>query len=176
MSKEVILYNRIDRALARIKDRVELMKTPALSIEHTRRGPKPIASPLWTPREVDHGDEIDLIQVCAVHDRMFGLRFFMMPDGKLKFSGSTFRITEDAYRTQYEGNPQVEVELEYGVEAPCGWCSVISSGVLCRRCGFEVCMGRSIDGKYFRCRRSCGEEGKITIGDWKHKGIIPAVW
>ena len=51
------------------------------------------------------GEVIDLLRICAVHDKPYVARYILGADGVYRFS-QTIQITKRSHRDQYEGNAQ----------------------------------------------------------------------
>lgn len=106
--------------------------------------------------------EIDLLVLCAKHDRMYAVRV-AEHGGKIVNTGNVVRVTDDVFRTQYEGSARIEFMLDGHLEHSCPWCGVVNAGViLCTKCGWEVGRCRSIN-QYFKCRPSCGLESPLGV-------------
>ena len=128
------------------------------------------------PVRVSIGEVIDLPRICAVHDRPYVARYIAGKDGRFHYA-QTIRVTEALYQGQYaEG---VHQTLTSGAvdstDETCPWCGGHGfASILCKKCGEEICYGRTV-GRYFRCRSSCGSEGKMIYENRAHGGITPSL-
>jgi hypothetical protein len=80
-----------NKLIARLNKPVD----PAVNVKAHR-----IRNWLWFPvKRTDTNDVLDLIRVCAVHDRPFAARYILNVDGIYRHQG-TIRVTEKLYRLQ----------------------------------------------------------------------------
>jgi hypothetical protein len=131
------------------------------------------------------GEVIELLRVCAVHDRPYLARYIMGTDGCFHYAQSV-KLSHQLYRDQCEDNPNsIEVNTSQltGYES-CAWCRADGEqlgqkiGVRCGGCGRVVCFGRTVSaGRYFYCRSSCGSEGQLPRHgiSWSEHGIRPEI-
>ncbi len=120
---------------------------------------------------VDHvrsGELVDLLRVCAVHDRPYIARYIKAADGRYHYS-QTIQITKRSHREQYRDTSMgVQVSSRDLVgEESCAWCRARAEetghtrSVLCGGCHMEICYGRTTADGYFHCRLSCGTHGEL---------------
>jgi len=131
------------------------------------------------------GEVVELLRVCAVHDRPYLARYIMGAEGLFHYAQSV-KLSHQSYRDQYEDNPDgVEVNTSQltGHES-CAWCRADGEelgqtiGVRCGKCGSVVCFGRTVSaGRYFYCRSSCGAEGQLPRHgiSWSEHGNRPEI-
>jgi hypothetical protein len=118
------------------------------------------------------GDVIDLPRICAVHDKPYAARYVRGNDGVFRHA-QTIRVTE-TLGEQYTGNG-IGLSSKYWQEESCPWCGAHGSGsIQCGRCRYEICHGKT-QGKFFRCRNSCGSSGNIVSEDRTQEGFKPSL-
>lgn len=123
-------------------------------------------------REETTPEVVDLQRACAVHDKPYTSRYVRGRDGRYRYAQS-IRVTESLYRAQYAESERLTVDGGFAGEETSPWCGASGYGaVRCTGCGTDVCYGKTVAG-YFRCRRSCGHEGKLVSGSFKHLGMRP---
>lgn len=91
----------------------------------------------------------------------------------------TIRMTASLWR-QYEGNAAARiVDVGDRSRETCPRCGATYRGwsgpVSCTRCRAKVCFGRTTADDYFRCRPSCGGEGKLKPTDAQEIGFSPSL-
>jgi hypothetical protein len=132
----------------------------------------PARVPLAAP--VAAGDVVDLPRICAVHDRPFTARYVMGNDRRFHHT-QAIQVSARLWRGQYAGNgDRVTVDPRDIAEEECPWCGAFGLAVLCGKCRAEVCHGRTA-GDYFRCRKSCGGEGRMVPEGRTHEGLRPSL-
>ena len=118
---------------------------------------------------------VDLQRVCAVHDRPYAARYVLGRDGRYRHA-QTIRVTEALFDRQYaEGEAgRLWLDDDFLAEETCPWCGASGFGaVFCRGgCEAHVCYGKTVR-KYFRCRRSCGHEGRLQPARIPQLGMTP---
>jgi hypothetical protein len=126
---------------------------------------------------------VDVLRVCAVHDKPYFAVYLRSPIGRFKL------IKTSKVRSQSSGGPgeagagrAVSIKAEDIEEGPgetCAWCGAgpkfSSSGqrfstVACF-CGEAVCTGR-MRGNVFKCRDSCGFSSPIASHCIPSKGTV----
>jgi hypothetical protein len=118
------------------------------------------------------GDVIDLPRICAVHDKPYAARYVRGNDGVFRHA-QTIRITE-TLGDQYSGNG-IGLSSKYWQEESCPWCGGHGAGgIRCGRCRYEICYGKT-QGRFFRCRSSCGSSGNIVSEDRTQEGLRPSL-
>jgi hypothetical protein len=143
------------------------------ALERLRNGVRRAeASPLR--KEEIAPEVVDLQRVCAVHDKPYAARYVRGRDGRYRYAQS-IRVTESLYRAQYAESERLSVDTGFAGEETCAWCGASGfAAVRCTGCGTDVCYGKTV-ARYFRCRRSCGHEGKLVSGSFRHLGMRPFV-
>lgn len=170
MSHEIVKWRpsntgrKIDEAIAEIR-RCEIRKAEPAEIR--QRQPEKFGN--GTPGEV-----LDLPRVCAIHDKPWSARYIRGRNGHFHYA-QTVRVTEALYLSQYAecGNARQDLPVNDLGDETCPWCGASGFGaVRCGGCKRDVCYGRTVSG-YFRCRPSCGHEGKIVRSNYRVAGISP---
>ena len=118
---------------------------------------------------------VDLPRVCALHDKPYVARYIADEAGIRFRHTQTIRVTQQLYESQYEeGGVCFIPACDLGEES-CAWCGGHGVGsVLCGKCRKEVCYGKTVE-RHFRCRPSCGGEGKIVTDIRPVGGLIPSL-
>jgi hypothetical protein len=122
-------------------------------------------------QRVDHcrsGEVVDLLRVCAVHDRPYIARYIKAPDGRYHYS-QTIQVTNRSHREQYKATSTgiLVASTDLVGEESCAWCRARgdevggSKSVLCHGCHVEICFGRTTADGYFHCRPNCGSHGQL---------------
>lgn len=172
MSKELVKWKppangagrKVDEALARIR-RSEIVIQKAEPSEIRRAEVFGYGKP---------GEVLDLPRVCALHDKPYSARYIRGRNGHFHYA-QTVRVTEALYLSQYAecGNTRQELPGDDLCDETCPWCGASGFGaVRCGRCKTDICYGRTVSG-YFRCRSSCGHEGKIVRSNHRLTGLRP---
>jgi hypothetical protein len=118
------------------------------------------------------GEVVDLPRICAVHDKPYAARYITGADGRFHYS-QTIRVTEGLYLDQYADSETRLYNVDTADEC-CPWCGGHGFGsVHCGTCDREICYGKT-NGRYFRCRDSCGGQGTMNIHDRPQAGITPS--
>jgi hypothetical protein len=119
---------------------------------------------------------LDVLTLCAQHDRWSGAVYLLEKDGSYKYSTS-IQITETIRRAQYApGTQEIQVvDSRWIGEQTCAWCGVSGRGAFeCGACKRPVGHCRST-GMYFRCTEICPGEGWAEERSIKHIGIVPRI-
>ena len=150
----------------------EIQKAPATLEKHRiRAGISPLLDPIVP------GTPVDLLRICAVHDRPWIARYISHPRGS--YLAQTFPLTRSVYRHQYADNQNTGTVPSYCLEPEscpcCGACTPdgFIASVLCNLCGMYACYGLTVD-TMFHCRRSCGLRNYIKPATLDETGIIPS--
>jgi hypothetical protein len=158
---------RIDRAMQLIRARPSLGGHDVELVQEARH--LPVARDASLVKGV-----VDLLRVCAVHDRPWAARY-VAGDGGIFHYADSVAITETLFRRQYAGGKRVIVPSSCIGEETCAWCGVSRTGaVYCPACKSLVCYGRTVV-KEFRCRPSCGNAGRLEPTHITYEGIVPEV-
>jgi hypothetical protein len=119
------------------------------------------------------GEVVDLLRICAVHDKPYMARYVRGAQGCFEYA-QTIQVTELLYRGQYAdrsntaslGGSELAVEI-------CAWCGASGRGsIRCGTCLAEICYGKVVR-NYFLCRPSCDGKGEMKSTLRKHSGIRP---
>jgi len=166
---ESVAARKIETALARLRTggprelrRPDVYETRP--IERTRaHTPAPAAVEI-----------VDLLRICAVHDKPYTARYIAGSDGRFHYS-QTVRVTEALYLEQYADSlSKAGLDDCHLAEEFCPWCGGHGLGsVLCGTCHREICYGKTT-GRYFRCRDSCGAQGALVTQSRWHEGVTPS--
>ena len=118
------------------------------------------------------GVVVDLLRICAIHDKPYMARYVTGDDGRFRHA-QTFRLTETLLDGQYNANERRVIANADLAEESCPWCGGHGFGsVRCGKCGWEICYGKTT-GRYFRCRDWCPGEGNIIPTDRPNEGLTP---
>jgi hypothetical protein len=150
---------KIDQSLALLGSGVEILapggRSPVIL-------PKPAALVVGAQVKI-----IDLARFCAIHDRPYAARYNEI-SGRYRLA-QTFTVTDAIWRAQYSDQYErkfSQVSIADIGDEQCPWCGARSTfigypgPVHCKTCKVMICYGRTVD-NYFRCRKSCGDEGKL---------------
>jgi hypothetical protein len=150
---------KIEEALALLGSGVEIL-APG--------GRSPVILP--RPSAVVTGPQVkivDLPRFCSVDERAYAARYHEI-NGRYRLA-QTFTVTEAMYQAQYSDQYDrrfAEVPCNDLGDEQCPWCGARSTYLgypgpaHCATCKASVCYGRTVD-NYFRCRKSCGGEGRL---------------
>ncbi len=170
MSTELVKWKpanagrKIDEALARIRRSEIVIRRAEPSAVSVRK-----AEPFG---EGKPGEVVDLPRVCAIHDKPWAARYIRGRNGHFHHA-QTLRVTEALYLSQYGESDRWEIPVSDVGDETCPWCGASGFGaVRCGGCKHDVCYGRTVSG-YFRCRASCGGEGKIVRSHYRLLGQSP---
>lgn len=160
------LTRRIDAALEQ-RGREAIARPP----QRAEQDP----SYIFAHQVVSADDVLDVMRICAVHDRPYASRYIRGQDYRFHYHGP-IEITKSLYRLQYEDSPDRRMLPNRDIDhEQCAYCGATGLGaVLCGRCKALVCYGKAVR-KIFRCRPSCGEEGPIVLGRFDNPGISPFI-
>jgi hypothetical protein len=179
MSNEIQKWTPIENKLAELR-RCQLARQQRETVQPSQGSSRSMLS-----GDASRGEVIELLRVCAVHDRPYLARYIKGADGRFHYAQSV-KLSHQSYRDQYEDNPDgVEVHTSQltGYES-CAWCRADGEqlgqkiGVRCGGCGSVVCFGRTVSaGRYFYCRSSCGSEGQLPRQgiSWSEQGNRPEI-
>lgn len=125
------------------------------------------------------GEVIWLPRVCALHDEGWIASYIRGANG-LFTPVETIRMTGSLWR-QHQGSAATRiVDVGDRSQEECPWCGATYRGwagpVSCSRCRAKVCLGRTTADDYFRCRPSCGGEGKLRPTEAQEIGFTPALF
>jgi hypothetical protein len=178
MTGDLVKVERNDHGLARVSPARRAMSNALArlrqsgAIVQTPSAPPPV---IYAP-SVANGAIIDLPRICAVHDKPYASRYIRDRNGRFRYA-QAIRITERLC-DQYEANVNDVRALPQGdcQDETCPWCGAYGFGsILCGLCRTEVCYGRT-NGRHFRCRPSCGEEGTLTPKPKTMRGLTPSLF
>jgi len=135
----------------------------------------PANRPPAAPAKQGAKDVIDVVRICAVHDKPYASRYVLGTDGRFRYAGP-IQVTKSLYRLQYEDSGDIKVvpSVDIDVET-CAWCAASGRGAIrCGRCRQLICRGKTVH-KRFRCRESCGREGDLAHEDFENPGVNPFI-
>jgi hypothetical protein len=167
---ESLAARKIETALTRLRSG-GLQQQPRPEEFEARRIER---SPAYVPSRAAV-EIVDLLRICAVHDKPYTARYIAGADGRFHYS-QTIRVTEALYLGQYaDGHNHAGLDDCDLAEECCPWCGGHGFGsVLCRKCGREICYGKTT-GRYFRCRESCSGHGTLVTESRRQEGITPSM-
>jgi hypothetical protein len=162
MANEIQRWSPIENRIAELRH-CQLIRRRNETVQTTEEWFREVLAPLPPLGEV-----VDLLRVCAVHDRPYLARYIKGADG-LYYLSQTIQITKRSHRDQYQRTPAGILVSSRDIvgEESCAWCRARgeevggSRSVLCGSCKAEICYGRTTADGYFRCRPSCGSEGPL---------------
>jgi hypothetical protein len=177
MAGDLVKVGRNDQNLVRVSPARQAMSNALTRLRQCGEivrsdNAQPVVLP---PPSRTSGAIIDLPRICAVHNKPYASRYIRDAKGRFRYA-QAIRIT-DRLCDQYEVNlNDVRVmPREDCQDETCPWCGAYGFGsILCGLCRTEICYGRT-NGRYFRCRPSCGEEGTMEAAKKTMRGLSPSL-
>jgi hypothetical protein len=175
MAGELVKVERNGGSLVRVSPAREAMTNALARLRQGGGLARPDEAETRVVAPAEAGTIIDLPRICAVHDKPYASRYIRDRNGRFRYA-QAIRITERLC-DQYDGHLH-DVRMlprEDCQDETCPWCGAYGFGsILCGACNAEICYGRS-NGRYFRCRPSCGDEGLMEASQKPMRGLAPSL-
>jgi hypothetical protein len=120
---------------------------------------------------------IEVARFCAIYDGEISLSRLEWRNGKYEYSNCA--PCPKHQRSRYAPDNIIALPADFDTDTEqCAccltWSPEWSGAVLCCKCGQWLCWGRvSLHDQWFRCRASCGFEGRLTGHAKDRSGFVP---